>query len=113
MDRRIPVAKPNLRTWGAYMARKVFYTFHYQPDCTRAARVRNMGVIEGNKPASDNDWERITRGGTKVIQKWIDDQLLGKSCNVVLIGENTAGRKWVNYEIETAWNIRRASWGST
>ena len=86
------------------MARRVFYSFHYDADCARAARVRNMGVVEGNKPASDNDWERITKGGNKAIQKWIDDQLYGKSCNVVLIGENTAGRKWINYEIETAWN---------
>ena len=65
------------------MARRVFYTFHYEPDCARAARVRNMGVVEGNKPATDNDWERITNGGDKAIQRWIDDQLYGKSCNVV------------------------------
>lgn len=86
------------------MARRVFYSFHYKPDCTRAARVRNMGVVEGNKPATDNDWEAITKGGDKAIQKWIDDQLDGKSCNVVLVGENTAGRKWIKYEIKSAWN---------
>ena len=86
------------------MARRVFYTFHYKPDCARAARVRNMGVVEGNKPSTDNDWETITEGGDKAIQKWIDDQLDGKSCNVVLIGENTAGRKWLKYEIGAAWN---------
>lgn len=89
------------------MARRVFYSFHYKPDCTRAARVRNMGVVEGNKPANDNDWEEITSGGDKAIKKWIDEQLDGKSCNVVLIGENTAGRKWINYEIETAWNTKK------
>lgn len=89
------------------MARRVFYSFHYKPDCARAARVRNMGVVEGNKPASGNEWETITGGGPKAIQKWIDNQLYGKSCNVVLIGENTAGRKWINYEIETAWNDGR------
>jgi hypothetical protein len=86
------------------MARKVFYSFHYEPDCARAARVRNMGVVEGNKPATDNNWEAITDGGNRAIKEWIDDQLYGKSCNVVLIGENTAGRKWINYEIESAWN---------
>src|SRR5437773_5546116 len=86
------------------MARRVFYSFHYKPDCARAALVRNMGVVEGNKPATDNEWEKITKGGDKAIQKWIDDQLYGKSCNVVLIGENTAGRKWIKYEIKSAWN---------
>jgi hypothetical protein len=86
------------------MARRVFYSFHYKPDCARAAGVRNMGVVEGNKPATDNDWEAITEGGDKAIQDWIGDQLDGKSCNVVLIGENTAGRKWIKYEILAAWN---------
>jgi len=79
------------------MARRVFYSFHYEPDVTRAAKVRNMGIVEGNRSATDHDWEQITKGGDKAIQKWIDDQLDGKSCNVVLIGENTAGRKWINY----------------
>jgi hypothetical protein len=89
------------------MARRVFYSFHYQPDSARAARVRNMGVVEGNKPATDNEWEGVTAGGDKAIQKWIDDQLDGKSCNVVLIGAATAGRKWIKYEIEKAWNTKR------
>jgi len=89
------------------MARRVFYSFHYKPDCTRAARVRNMGVVEGNKPATDNDWEEITSGGDEAIREWIDDQLDGKSCNVVLIGEKTAGRKWIKYEIKSAWNNKK------
>jgi len=84
--------------------RQIFYSFHYKPDCTRASKIRNMGVIEGNTPASDNDWETITKGGDKAIQKWIDDQLSGRSCTIVLIGQNTAGRKWINYEIEKSWN---------
>jgi hypothetical protein len=93
------------------MARRVFYSFHYQPDCGRAAQVRNMGVIEGNKPASDNDWEKIKAGGDAAIQRWIDGQLEGKSCNVVLIGAGTAGRKWINYEIKKAWDSGKALLG--
>lgn len=86
------------------MARRVFYSFHYKPDNWRASQVRNMGVIEGNRPVTDNDWEEIKKGGDKSIQNWIDGQLQGKSCAVVLIGANTAGRKWIKYEIEKAWN---------
>ena len=52
---------------------------------------------------SDNDWETVTRGGDAAIQKWIDGQMSGKSCAIVLIGSQTAGRKWVKYEIEKAW----------
>jgi hypothetical protein len=93
------------------MARRVFYSFHYTPDCVRAARVRNMGVVEGNKPATDNDWEEITSGGDDAIQEWIDRQLDGKSCNVVLIGEKTAGRKWIKYEVKEAWNTGKGLLG--
>jgi hypothetical protein len=86
------------------MARRVFYSFHYKPDNSRAAQLRNMGVVDGNVPVSDNDWETVTKGGDKAIEKWIDNQLDGKSCAVVLIGANTAGRKWINHEIIEAWN---------
>lgn len=86
------------------MARKVFYSFHYVPDNWRASQVRNIGVIEGNSPASDNDWEAVKKGGDAAIQKWIDDQQSGRCCAIVLIGAETAGRKWINYEIGKAWN---------
>lgn len=86
------------------MARRVFFSFHYKPDNWRASQIRNMGVIEGNKPVSDNDWEQITGGGDRAIQEWIAEQMEGKSCIIVLIGANTAGRKWIKYEIKKAWN---------
>ena len=86
------------------MARRAFYSFHYVPDNWRASQVRNMGVVDGNKPATDNDWETVKKGGDAAIKKWIDDQLDGRSCTVVLIGAETAGRKWIDYEIETSWN---------
>ncbi len=86
------------------MARKCFYSFHYKPDVIRAARIRNIGRIEGNKPAVDNDWESITKAGDSAIQRWIDDQLIARTCTIVLIGEETAGRKWIDYEITKSWN---------
>ena len=86
------------------MARRIFFSFHYKADNWRTSQVRNIGVIEGNRPVTDNDWERIKRGGTKAIQDWIDRQLKGKSCTIVLIGAKTAGRKWIKYEIEKSWN---------
>lgn len=89
------------------MARKVFFSFHYKPDCQRAAQVRNMGTVEGNAPVSDNDWERVTAGGDAAIKRWIAGQLDGKSCAVVLIGSQTAGRKWINHEIIEAWKARK------
>lgn len=86
------------------MKRRVFYSFHFDQDNWRVSKVRNIGAIEENAPVSDNDWEKIKKGGDTAIQRWIDGQLDGKTCTVVLIGQNTAGRKWINYEIETSWN---------
>lgn len=86
------------------MKRKVFYSFHYEKDVFRVQQVRNIGKLEGNPPATPNTWEEIKRKGDKEIQKWIDENLAGKSCLVVLIGEDTAKRKWVKYEIKKAWN---------
>lgn len=85
------------------MARKVFYSFHYKADAWRAAQVRNMGVVEGNQPVSDNAWEQIARAGDESIKRWIHEQMRDKSCCVVLIGSRTAERKWINYEIKKAW----------
>jgi hypothetical protein len=93
------------------MARRVFYSFHYVPDNWRAAQIRNSGIVEGNVPATDNDWETVKRGGETAIQRWIDSQLDGKSCAVVLIGNGTAGRKWINYEIEKSWNSGKGIFG--
>jgi len=89
------------------MARRVFHSFHYKPDVHRVAQVRNMGVIEGQQLLSSNAWEEVKKGGDSAIKNWIDDQMTGRSCVVVLIGSATAGRKWVNYEIKKGWDLRK------
>jgi hypothetical protein len=86
------------------MTRNCFYCFHYKTDNARASQVRNIGVIEGNKPVSDNDWESVTKGGDDAIKRWIASQMKGKACAVVLVGTGTANRKWINYEIIKAWD---------
>ena len=85
------------------MKRRVFYSFHYEADNWRAAQVRNIGAIKGNRPATDNDWEAVKRGGDAAIRRWIAGQMHGRSCTVVLVGTNTANRKWINYEIVESW----------
>ena len=91
--------------------RRTFFSFHYKPDNWRAAKVRNMGVVEGNTPVADNDWETVKRGGAPAIRRWIDGQMTGRSCVVVLIGSRTAGRKWIKYEIERAWAEKKGLLG--
>jgi hypothetical protein len=89
------------------MARKIFYSFHFERDSHRVAQVKNMGVVAGQPILSSNQWEEIEKGGDAAIEKWIDTEMNGKSCVVVLIGNATAGRKWVKHEIEKAWNDGR------
>lgn len=93
------------------MARKVFYSFHYQRDGWRASKIRNIGVVEGNPPASDNRWEEVKRGGDAGIRRWIDEQLDNRTCTIVLIGAETADRRWVKYEIENSWNSGKGVFG--
>lgn len=83
--------------------RQVFYSFHYANDCWRVQQIRNIGAVEGNTPASPNIWEEVKRKGDNSIKKWIDDNMNYRSCVIVLVGSQTAGRKWINYEIKRAW----------
>jgi hypothetical protein len=92
------------------MKRKVFYSFEFDADAQRAAQVRSMGVIEGNAPATDNEWEAI-RGNDTAIERWIKNQMEGKSVVVVLAGATTAKRKWVDYEIKTGWSLGKGILG--
>lgn len=57
-----------------------------------------------NQPAKDNDWEAIKGGGDPAIIKWISDQMNGRTCNIILVGSETANRKWINYEIKQSWD---------
>ena len=85
--------------------RRVFYSFHYDHDVWRTQQIRNAGALEGNTPVTANAWEEVKRGGDRAIRNWIDGQLITRSCLVVLIGTYTAERRWVNYEIDRAWEL--------
>jgi len=87
--------------------RQVFYSFYFDEDVMRVQQIRNIGVIEDNKPVSPNDWEEIRKNGTPAIEKWIDDNMKYRSCVVVLVGEKTASRPWVLYEINKGWNDKK------
>lgn len=84
------------------MAKKVFFSFHYENDVNRAMVVRNSWVTQGKESAGFIDkaeFEEIKRKGEKEVKNWIDNQLFGTSVTVVLIGEETLDRPFVKYEI--------------
>jgi hypothetical protein len=84
------------------MARRVFFSFHYDNDINRAMVVRNSWVVPGKEAAGFIDkaaFESVKRQGEKAVQNWIDKQLDGTSVTVVLIGAETLSRPFVQYEI--------------
>ena len=86
------------------VTRKIFYSFHFDNDVFRVQLIRNIGALEGNEPVKPNEWEAVKRGGETSIKRWINDNMYGRSCVVVLIGEETWKRPWVIHEIQKAWN---------
>lgn len=85
------------------MARKVFFSFHFANDFWRTQQVRNINALEGQAVCSANAWEEVKKKGDAAIEKWIDDNMYGKSCVVVLVGSETATRPWVRHEIKKGW----------
>jgi hypothetical protein len=86
------------------MARRVFFSFHYERDAGRAGVVRNHSITKDNFVTAGYidaaAWESIKRQGDYAIKRWIDGQLQNTTVTVVLIGAETATRSWVKYEIE-------------
>ncbi|ACQ79754.1 Domain of unknown function DUF1863 [Beutenbergia cavernae DSM 12333] len=85
----------------------VFYSFHYERDVNRVQLVRNINALEGQPLLNAQGWEAVRRRGQQAVVDWIDDQMRYKRAVVVLIGQDTAGRPWVIYEIEKAWEDKK------
>ena len=84
------------------MARSVFFSFKYE-DVKRSMIVRNSWVTTGKTAAGfidKADFEKVKAKGDAAIRKWIDDQLIGTSVTVILVGAKTCSSRWVKYEIE-------------
>lgn len=86
------------------MARKVYFSFKYKQDVSRAMVVRKSGSFKGKGNESAGfidaaDFEKVKKQGDEAIKKWINSQLEGTSVTVVLVGEKTSSSRWVQYEI--------------
>ena len=84
------------------MIRHVFFSFHYQQDICRVSQVRERWRLRGqtNIFLDPLSWEAVKRQGPMTIKSWIARQMDGTSVTVVLIGEHTARRRYVKFEIE-------------
>jgi len=85
------------------MARRVFFSFHYERDVWRANVVRNSWVTKPDRETAGfidaAEFEKLKRQGDSAVKTWINNQLNGTFVTVVLIGAETYKREWVRYEI--------------
>lgn len=97
------------------MARQAFFSFHYDRDIMRVMQVRNSWVITGERSGqkmfhdkAELEQAKRKAGGT---EQWIELQMKGASVTVVLIGAETADRKWVKHEIKRSHEERMGMLG--
>ena len=85
------------------MTRRVFFSFHYQRDIWRVNQIRNIPKVTRCTAAGFQDaslWEEARKKSDAAIKKLINEGLKNTSVTVVCIGAKTAGRKYINYEID-------------
>ena len=89
------------------MARRAFFSFHYENDVWRANVVRNSWVTKPGSEAAGfvdaADFEEVKKGGDGAIKRWIEKQLDGTSVTVVLIGAQTNQREYVKFELSKSY----------
>jgi hypothetical protein len=84
------------------MAKKSFLSFYYRDDSWRVSQIKNIGAVDGQPILSANAWEAIEDKGDDAIKEWIETNMRGRDCLIVLVGARTSGRRWVKHEIRRA-----------
>lgn len=88
------------------MARRAFFSFHYERDIWRASQVRNSWVTQDREDAGFFDtglWEEAKKKGEEAIKKLILRGLENTSVTAVLIGAETSTRPYVMFEIKESY----------
>lgn len=86
------------------MAKRVFFSFHYQDVIDfRANVVRNHWKIKPDREAAgffdSSIWEDAKKTSDLALKRLINKGLENTSNTCVLIGSDTFNRRWVSYEI--------------
>ena len=93
------------------MARRVFFSFNYERDYTRAAIVRDSWVGSDKHAIGFWDaaiWAEANRRGAEIVKKMILRELSNTSATVVLIGSDTVRNQWVNLAIVESYKQNHA-----
>lgn len=87
--------------------RKIYFAFHYQKDIDRVNEVLTSEIVRKKYAIAGlygaPVWEKAKKAGNQSVMLMILDGLQGTSVTVFLLGEETANRKWVQYELEESW----------
>ncbi|MFO0256484.1 MAG: TIR domain-containing protein [Pseudanabaena sp.] len=86
------------------MAKRVFFSFHYQDVIDfRANVVRNHWLTKPDRESAGffdaSIWETAKKTGDIALKRLINSGINGTSSTCVLIGSSTYLRRWVRYEI--------------
>lgn len=84
------------------MAHRTFFSFHYERDVQRSSVVRKSSQFKDQIDAEWIDaslWEESKKNDS-AIRRLIANALDRTTVTAVLIGSQTANRRWVNYEIK-------------
>lgn len=87
---------------NAKRVRHTFFSFHYLPDNQRAQVVKQSWVTKPDRAAAgffDSSAFESKKRPDDVLKGFLNEQLKGTSVTCVLIGEETALRPWVRYEL--------------
>jgi len=85
------------------LARRTFFSFHYQPDVWRAWNVRNSWVVTDDQEDrgffDSSVFEASKKKGDDSLKAFLRNGLENTSVTCVLAGTETWNRRWVRYEI--------------
>src|SRR5215216_8153215 len=91
------------------MVRRVFFSFHYQRDIFRVNVVRNSWLTHPDREVAGywdaSLWESVRRQGDDALRRLVEGGLQNTSVTAVLIGAETATRRWVQYEIFRSYQL--------
>ncbi len=86
--------------------RRVYFSFDYQWDLHRVNKIRQLPQIIAGAAAgfqSAKIWQEAKRSGDGAVHGHINDALSGTSVTVVCIGQMSAHRKYIVYELERSF----------
>lgn len=109
--RKLHAARPvsragRSRIGPVLIARRVFFSFHFERDLTRANMARNRwlalakGGVEPTGFFTAAAWHEAKKKGKGGVTKLVDDALKNTTVTAVLVGEETASQPYVKHAIE-------------